>query len=132
MKNIITTLCLVSSLLNVGCGEKEEKKVCGTKVQSTYEDDILKATVNEGCVIKYASPNTYKIDGDANFIIAGDTMAKKTIEFVKGKLISTHGKFIVDTDGGKVQIRLLEGNGKIVSSDKEYELKLLQVAQLGK
>jgi hypothetical protein len=128
-KLILSTLIAV--ILLSACGKKEAESLCATKVRKEFMDSNMKATVEDGCIVKYADANSYKISGSVDFTISGDTTVMKSILLTKGELVSRHGRFVFKGTDESMKIRLVEGEGSIIYSGKTTPLILNNVVEVG-
>ena len=126
----ITLLALMIILMS--CGRKEESSTCSDKIRKEYKDDNIKAKVEEGCITKYVDANSYKITGNAEVTVAGDTLSKKSITLSRGELITSSGMFIIKSNEKTMKIRLLEGKGNVIYGKQNVDLVINKVLEIGK
>jgi hypothetical protein len=125
---------LITAATIMSCGEKELQSVCAAGVRKEFDDKILYATVENGCVVKYEKANEYKMNGDIMLKVYGDTtttLPDKMIKLPKGMLITPHGEFVIKSTKDEVKIRLTKGKGKIKAGEKEVTLEHYKVLTLG-
>lgn len=122
----------ISVMVFTSCGPKEESKLCTGVERKEFNDNILKATIEDGCIIKYSDPNSYKIDGKSTFSIMGDASAKKSVALTKGKLIASKGEFVLKSAVNFMKIRMLSGDGAVEYDGKLVPLKENNVLEIGK
>jgi hypothetical protein len=132
MNKYLPILLWMFICLMVSCGPKEASKLCSGAERKEYSDDILKATIEEGCVIKYTNANSYKIDGNSTFKIMGDASVKKSIALTKGKLIASNGEYVLKSAVTYMKIRMLSGDGAVEYDGKLVPLKANNVLEIGK
>ncbi len=124
------TLVLVSIL--IGCGPKEEKKICASGVRKEFTDGPVYATVEEGCVIKLSTANLYKANGSINLKITPTTNTTAiTVQLNKGLLTSNGGEFVIKSNDKSLKVRLISGQGSVKIGDKEVALEPLKVLEVG-
>lgn len=121
-----------SAFILLSCGPKEDSKLCTGVERKEFNDNILKATIEEGCVVKFSDPNSYKIDGKSTFSIMGDASVKKSVALTKGKLIASKGEFVIKSAVNFMKIRMLSGDGAVEYDGKLVPLKENNVLEIGK
>ncbi len=121
---------IVLSFYIVGCGPKEEVKICAAKIRKEFNNGGLSGTVEEGCIIKYDVPNSFKVDGKAKIKLAGNGQ-EKTVKMPKGSLLSDDGEFIMEANLQVVKVRLINGSAKLKLGDKLKVMTLNEVVTIG-
>jgi predicted dehydrogenase len=118
------------AILIASCGPKEVKKVCAAGVRKDFIDGPITANVEEGCVIKFDTPNLYGANGAVNLKIASSDQ-EVTINLTKGTLKSKGGDFIIKSDLKTTKIRQIAGQGAVIVGEKTVQLEQNKVLEIG-
>lgn len=129
--NIILSIL---ALLIISCSEKEEMSVCASKVRKDFVHKNLTVNVSDGCVVKYAIPNEFKVTGNATIVVKEDSIQKNnnlTIRLSIGKLITSNSTCILESDEKTMQIRLVSGTAHIETKDRKLPLETGKILKIG-
>jgi hypothetical protein len=93
---------------------------------------LLKASVQDGCAIKYDKENEFKLNGKATFTVGDSTNTTAyVIHLDKGKIITSNSTIILESSINVVKVRLLNGNATYDNKGKQITLEKNKVLTVG-